>query len=46
MGVMWPQCVGDQSAVPGANVLPNIPSQHGAQLSIGIALPSSALNGQ
>jgi hypothetical protein len=41
--VMWPQCEGDHSAVPRANVLPNIPSLHGDQLSIGIALPSSAL---
>jgi len=43
---MWPQCEGDHSAVPGATVLPNIPLQNGAQLSIGIALPSSAVNGQ
>ena len=45
MGVMWPQCEGDHSAAPGANVLPHISSQHGAQLSIRIALPST-LNGQ
>jgi hypothetical protein len=46
VGVMWPQCEGDHSAVPDANVLPNIPSQHGDQLSIGLTLPPSALNGQ
>jgi len=32
VGVMWPQCESDHSAVPGANVLPDIPSEHGAQV--------------
>jgi len=32
VGVMWPQCEIDHSAVPGANVLPDIRSQHGAQV--------------
>ena len=43
--VIWPQCEGEHSPVSGANVLPHTASQHGAQLSIGTALPFT-LNGQ